>query len=76
MGKIIEYGQGGYDPTKPNNNVVAEYNTPDVEAEVVDELKQIPQSALDNLSDKLSDPTVNTIAELKGALGEFLGEIK
>jgi len=76
MGKIIEYGQGGYDPTKPNNNVVAEYDTPDVEAEVVDELKQIPQSALDNLSDKLSDPTVNTIAELKGALGEFLGEIK
>lgn len=76
MGKIIEYGQGGYDPTKPNNNVVAEYDTPDVEAEVVDELKQIPQSALDNLSDKLGDPTVNTIAELKGALSEFLGEIK
>ena len=24
--KVIEYGTGGYDPTKPNNNIIAEYD--------------------------------------------------
>lgn len=75
MGKLIEYGEGGFDPTKPNNNIVAEYDTPDVEGVIVDETKQIPQSALDNLSTKLNDPTVNSIAEIKDALKDFIGEI-
>jgi ribosomal protein L1 len=29
MGKTITYGLGGYDPTKPNNNIVEEINLPD-----------------------------------------------
>lgn len=33
MGKIIEivYGLGGYDESKPNNNIVQEINLPDEE---------------------------------------------
>ena len=27
--KIITYGIGGYDPTKPNNNIVEEIEIPD-----------------------------------------------
>jgi hypothetical protein len=29
--KTITYGIGGYDPTKPNNNIVEEIDTPDEE---------------------------------------------
>jgi hypothetical protein len=29
MGKVIIYGVGGYDPSKPNNNIVEEYEVPD-----------------------------------------------
>jgi len=32
MGKQVTYGTGGYDPTKPNNNVVEEIDSPDDEA--------------------------------------------
>ena len=33
MMKIITYGIGGYDPTKPNNNIVEEIDLPDTETE-------------------------------------------
>jgi hypothetical protein len=33
MGKTITYGVGGYDSTKPNNNIVEEIDTPDEETE-------------------------------------------
>jgi hypothetical protein len=33
MTKIITYGLGGYDPTKPNNNIVEEIDIPDTETE-------------------------------------------
>jgi hypothetical protein len=33
MGKQITYGIGGYDPTKPNNNIVEEIDIPDTETE-------------------------------------------
>jgi hypothetical protein len=33
MGKLITYGIGGYDPTKPNNNIVEEIDLPDQEQE-------------------------------------------
>lgn len=33
MGKTITYGMGGYDPTKPNNNIVEEIDLPDEEQE-------------------------------------------
>lgn len=29
MSKVIIYGLGGYDPTKPNNNIVEEIDIPD-----------------------------------------------
>jgi hypothetical protein len=29
MAKSITYGIGGYDPTKPNNNIVEEIDIPD-----------------------------------------------
>ena len=31
--KIVTYGIGGYDPTKPNNNIVEEIDIPDTETE-------------------------------------------
>jgi len=31
--KSITYGLGGYDPTKPNNNVIEEIELPDEETE-------------------------------------------
>jgi hypothetical protein len=31
--KNITYGIGGYDPTKPNNNIVEEIDIPDTEQE-------------------------------------------
>jgi hypothetical protein len=33
MTKSITYGLGGYDPTKPNNNIVEEIDIPDEEQE-------------------------------------------
>ena len=27
--KVSEYGIGGFDPSKPNNNIIAEYDIPD-----------------------------------------------
>jgi hypothetical protein len=33
MTKTITYGIGGYDPSKPNNNIVEELDIPDTETE-------------------------------------------
>jgi hypothetical protein len=33
MAKLITYGIGGYDPTKPNNNIVEEIDLPNQETE-------------------------------------------
>ena len=33
MSKSITYGIGGYDETKPNNNIVEEIDLPDTETE-------------------------------------------
>jgi hypothetical protein len=33
MSKQITYGLGGYDPSKPNNNIVEELDIPDEETE-------------------------------------------
>jgi len=33
MTKQITYGIGGFDPTKPNNNIVEEIDLPDEETE-------------------------------------------
>jgi hypothetical protein len=70
---VTVYGEGGFDPDKPNNNIIEQY---DDGAEAPEETKQIPQSALNNLSNKLQDPSVNSIAEIKDALKDFIGEIR
>lgn len=33
MPKIVTYGEGGYDPSKPNDNIVEIIETPDEEQE-------------------------------------------
>ena len=33
MGKLITYGIGGYDESKPNNNIVEEIDLPETETE-------------------------------------------
>jgi hypothetical protein len=33
MSKLITYGLGGYDESKPNNNIVEEIDIPDTETE-------------------------------------------
>jgi hypothetical protein len=35
--KQITYGLGGYDPTKPNNNIVEEIDIPDEEQNEADQ---------------------------------------
>jgi len=44
--KLITYGLGGYDPTKPNNNIIEEYETPD---EPIDEVKAAALAKLEAL---------------------------
>lgn len=46
MTKVVVYGLGGYDPSKPNNNVVEEYDLP---ADVLPEQEIVRQSALNKL---------------------------
>ena len=38
MAKFITYGIGGFDPSKPNNNIVSEVDVPD-------DLEPVPESA-------------------------------
>lgn len=69
----ITYGEGGYDETKPNNNIVEEFD--DGQPEAV-ETKQIPATALAELSNALADPGINSIAEIKAALADFVRSIE
>lgn len=75
MGKVTVYGVGGYDPSKPNNNVVEEYEIPDPEVMAPAGQTMIPQAAIDELKSKVQNPSINSIAELKTALKEFLDGI-
>lgn len=70
---VTVYGEGGFDPEKPNNNIIEQYD--DV-VEVEPEMKQIPQTALNTLSQKLNDPSINSIAEIKSILKDFIQEIQ
>ena len=67
------YGEGGYDETKPNNNVIEQFDDGLPEPT---ELKQIPASALAELSDALADPSINSIAEIKSVLASFVNSIE
>jgi hypothetical protein len=75
--RVIEYGLGGYDESKPNNNIIDEY---DIE-ESIDDITiprevLIPISSIDTLQSTLDDPATNSIAKIKTALTEFLEELR
>ena len=70
---VTTYGEGGFDESKPNSNIVAQYDDGIQEAV---ELKQIPANALAELSDALADPSINSIAEIKSVLANFVNSIE
>ena len=45
--QVVIYGEGGYDPSKPNNNIIEQYEVPDPEP-TPEELAR--QSAMAKLS--------------------------
>lgn len=54
---VTVYGEGGYDPSKPNNNIVEEYDDgqpePTDTTAIADALAQLPQETLDALKQAL-----------------------
>jgi hypothetical protein len=63
MAKIITYGLGGYDPTKPNNNIVEIIEND--EPEIIPD----PQTDAQALADALTQLPEETLNALKQALG-------
>jgi hypothetical protein len=55
------YGPGGYDPSKPNNNIIEEYETPDPAPQPLD-----PTGALATLLAVLEVATVQDAANAVG----------
>lgn len=55
----VTYGPGGYDPTKPNNNIIEQHEVPDPE----------PQADTQALADALASLPTETLNALKAALG-------
>lgn len=57
MAQVITYGLGGYDPSKPNNNIVEITEVPDEPVTdtqaLADALSQLPQETLDALKQAL-----------------------
>jgi hypothetical protein len=49
MGKTITYGIGGYDETKPNNNIVEIIDTPDEETPIEESDSPSSRSILSRL---------------------------
>ena len=57
MGQIITYGIGGYDESKPNNNIVEVREVPDEEVSdaqaVAEAILNLPQETLDAIKQAL-----------------------
>lgn len=55
--RYVIYGLGGYDPSKPNNNIIEEYDDgqpePTDTTAIADALAQLPQETLDQLKQAL-----------------------
>jgi hypothetical protein len=66
MSQVIIYGIGGYDPSKPNNNIVEQYEVPDVRAPLD------PTGALATLLAVLELSTVQDAANAVGLTPEDL----
>lgn len=62
---VIVYGEGGYDPDKPNGNVIDEYDQPDPEVPVT-----VAADALALAQERVAAAT--TVAGLRGALTDLL----
>lgn len=77
MGKMTTYGVGGYDPTKPNNNIVEQVETEDVVIEHEEnQTVSIPKTAITDLAAAMTDPSINSIAEIKTAIISFTEKIQ
>jgi len=54
---VTVYGEGGYDPTKPNNNIIEEYDDGQPEQQettaLADALAQLPEETLNALKQAL-----------------------
>jgi hypothetical protein len=61
MTTMIVYGPGGYDPKKPNNNVVEEYEQPDPTPQ--------PLDAVGALATLLAVQSVLTVEDAANAVG-------
>ena len=62
--QVVIYGEGGYDPSKPNNNIIEQYEVPDPEP-TPEELAR--QSAMAKLS-----ALGLTEDEVKALLGQII----
>ena len=60
MGQKITYGLGGYDPTKPNNNIISieEFDVPET-----------TDNSIDAIAQALAQLPPETLQALKQALG-------
>lgn len=75
--RVIEYGLGGYDESKPNNNIIDEYDIEDAIDDVaITREVSIPIFSIDTLQAALEDPATNTIAKVKSVLADFLEELR
>lgn len=72
--KVTEYGEGGFDETKPNNNIVDEYEIGDAASDAAGTIN-VPVAAVEQLATDMADPSVNSIAEIKAALTTFLDSL-
>ena len=59
--KVVTYGIGGYDPSKPNNNIVEEYE--------IEDFFEESQTDVSALAETLSQLPPETLEALKQALG-------
>lgn len=70
--KRIIYGEGGYDPSKPNNNVIDEIEVLDDQVE--QPTYSITESALTDLQASLE--SAQTVSDIKDTLNDFVQAIK
>jgi hypothetical protein len=61
MTRVTVFGPGGYDPTKPNNNIVEEYEQPDPTPQ--------PLDPVGSLATLLAVESVLTVEDAANAVG-------
>jgi len=62
MALVTVYGEGGYDPNLPNDNIIEQYEIPDPPAPE-------PQTDTQALAEALSELPPETLDALRAALG-------